>query len=187
MTESATSHPPDHPEPQAELLCLKKIIQVLMDRSERSTRAVDSDYGSFQRTIMLEGQVRLRTAALEGALKKNEKMTRALRESEARLRGLVSQSLVGIVLIEDGKFGYSNAKFDDIFGYSARGVRDLEPLEVAAECDRESVAAKIAERLNGATDQLSYPSRRPTARAAGTSSTACARTVTSWISSVTAA
>ena len=36
----------------------------------------------------------------------------------------MTQSLVGIVIIKDGKFSYSNTKFDAIFGYSAEEVRD---------------------------------------------------------------
>ncbi|MCC6498442.1 MAG: GGDEF domain-containing protein [Propionibacteriaceae bacterium] len=130
-----------------------------MDRAERNTSAQGSDFSIFQTTVMLEEQVRLRTAELEAALRENEKMNRALRESEAKFRGLVSQSLVGIVLIEDGKFSYSNAKFDEIFGYSSDEVRRMGPLQVAAEVDRALVAENIDRRLSGETDHLEYTFR----------------------------
>jgi len=156
MTESASALAADPPDWAAESARLNKIIQALMDRAERNTSAQVSDFSMFQATIMLEEQVRRRTAELEAALRENEKTNRALRESEAKFRGLVSQSLVGIVLIEDGKFSYSNAKFDEIFGYSSEEILDLEPLQTAVESDRGLVAENIDKRLRGEVGQRQY-------------------------------
>jgi diguanylate cyclase (GGDEF)-like protein/PAS domain S-box-containing protein len=147
------------PEPtdlQAEITRLKKIIEVLMDRAERSTGPQDSDFSLLATTVLLEEQVRQRTADLEDALRENEKITRALSESEAKFRGLVSQSLVGIVLVDDGKFSYSNAKFDEMFGYTADEIRMLGPADTATASDREFVAQKVAEQVRGGRDQLTY-------------------------------
>ena len=156
MTETAPPSAQDQPDGPAEVVRLNKIIQALMDRAERNTSAQVSDFGMFQATIMLEERVRRRTAELEAALRENEKTSRALRESEAKFRGLVSQSLVGIVLIEDGRFSYSNAKFDEIFGYSAEEVRGVGPLQTAVESDRGLVAENIDKRLRGEVSQLHY-------------------------------
>jgi diguanylate cyclase (GGDEF)-like protein/PAS domain S-box-containing protein len=156
MTETAPPSAQDQPDGPAEVVRLNKIIQALMDRAERNTSAQVSDFGMFQATIMLEARVRRRTAELEAALRENEKTSRALRESEAKFRGLVSQSLVGIVLIEDGRFSYSNAKFDEIFGYSSEEIRGMGPLETAVESDRGLVAENIDMRLKGEVSQLHY-------------------------------
>jgi len=156
MTEHASPHAPDQPDWPAESARLNKIIQALMDRAERNTSAQGSDFSRFQATIMLEEQVRRRTAELEAALRENEKINRALRESEAKFRGLVSQSLVGIVLIEDGKFSYSNAKFDEMFGYKSDEIRSLGPLQVTVESDRALVTDNIDKRLSGEVNQLEY-------------------------------
>lgn len=80
MTESVSFAAANQPDWEGEVVRLSKIIQVLMDRSERSTSAQGSDFGMFQTTIMLEEQVRRRTVDLERALRENEKMNRALRE-----------------------------------------------------------------------------------------------------------
>ncbi len=149
----------DHLACAAEAARLNKIVRSLMDRAERNTSAQGSAFSIFQTTIMLEDQVRRRTAELEAALRENEKINRALRESEERFRGLVSQSLVGIVLIEGGRFSYSNAKFDDIFGYSSSEIREMGPLDVAVEEDRALVAENIEKRLRGQVDQLEYTFR----------------------------
>jgi diguanylate cyclase (GGDEF)-like protein/PAS domain S-box-containing protein len=159
MTEPESPLAPDQPVSSAESVRLNKIIQALMDRAERNTSAQGSDFSMFQTTIMLEERVRRRTSELEAALRENEKINRALRESEAKFRGLVSQSLVGIVLIEDGKFSYSNAKFDEIFGYNSDEIRGMGPLQVAVEGDRALVAENIDKRLSGEVDQLEYAFR----------------------------
>jgi diguanylate cyclase (GGDEF)-like protein/PAS domain S-box-containing protein len=141
---------------KGEIARLNKIVEALMDRAERSTHAQGSDFSLFQTTVMLEEQVRSRTSALEAALHEIEAVNRALQESEAMFRGVVSQSLVGIVIMKNGKFTYSNAKFNEIFGYSADEVRDLGPLDVAIEDDRPLVAENIRRRLSGEVDRVEY-------------------------------
>jgi diguanylate cyclase (GGDEF)-like protein/PAS domain S-box-containing protein len=139
-----------------EIVRLNKIIRALMDRAERSASVQSSDFGLFQTAVMLEEQVRSRTAKLETALRENEKITRALRDSEARFHELVSQSLVGIVIVEEGVFSYSNAKFDEMFGYSADEIRGLGILETVAEPDRPLVAENIRKRLSGEVARVDY-------------------------------
>ncbi|MFY9261152.1 MAG: GGDEF domain-containing protein [Gallionella sp.] len=73
---------------QREILRLNKIIQALMNRAERNSSLQGSDFSLFQTAITLEAQVRLRTNELESALRENEKITRALRESENKIRKL---------------------------------------------------------------------------------------------------
>jgi diguanylate cyclase (GGDEF)-like protein/PAS domain S-box-containing protein len=147
---------PDEQAFRTEIIRLNKIIQALMDRAEHSTSVQGSDFSLFQTAIILEEQVRRRTAELEAALRENEKITRALRESETKFRGLVSQSLVGIVITEDGRFTYSNAKFNEIIGYSAEEVRELGPLDIAAENDRPLVAENMRKRSSGEAERVDY-------------------------------
>jgi len=156
MSDPAPAPAPDPSKCPTEVVRLNKIIRSLMDRAERATSAQASDFSLFQTTVILEEQVRGRTAELEAALRDNERMTRAVRESEAKFRGLVSQSMVGIVIIEDGKFTYSNTKFDEIFGYSAEEVRRLGPLDLAIEEDRPLVAEMVSRRTTGDFDRVEY-------------------------------
>ena len=141
---------------EKEIARLNKVVNALMDRAERSTSAHASDFSQFHTAVILEDQVRGRTAQLEAALRENEQITRALRDSEARFRGLVSQSLVGIVLVDDDRITYSNAKFDEIFGYTSEEVRELSPLDFAVEADRSLVEENLRRRLEGEIDSLEY-------------------------------
>ena len=70
--------PPDEQALRNEIVRLKKMVNALMDRAERSTSAQRSDFGMFQTAVMLEDQVRHRTAELEAAVRENEKINRAL-------------------------------------------------------------------------------------------------------------
>ena len=159
MTDGAAAPAAGPPDGPAEVARLKEIIRALMDRAERSTSMQGSDYGAFQAAIMLEDQVRRRTAELRAALGENESINRALRESEAKFRGLVSQSLVGIVLIEEGRIVYSNAKFDEIFGYRSEEIRAMQPADVAVESDRVLVEENVRKRMTGVIDHLEYSFR----------------------------
>jgi diguanylate cyclase (GGDEF)-like protein/PAS domain S-box-containing protein len=156
---SAAPHDRLSDELAAENTRLQEIIESLMDRAERSTVAQGSAFGLFQSTIVLQDQVRRRTAELEAALAENEAIMRSLRESEARFAGLADQSLVGISLIEDGRITYSNEKFHQIFGYSPDEVSDMAPGQFAILEDRPIVADYLARRVSGELDRVSYTFR----------------------------
>jgi diguanylate cyclase (GGDEF)-like protein/PAS domain S-box-containing protein len=127
-----------------------------MDRAERSTKVQGSDFGMFQTTIMLEELVRQRTEELQAALRENERITSALRESEAKFRGLVNQSLVGIAVIENGRFTYANSRLAEMYGYCAEEILQIGPMETAARDDRQLVQEQTRRRLSGEVDRLCY-------------------------------
>ena len=72
-------------------------------------------------------QTRKPLRAYQGSHKRRAKPSRAvarkgrteeaLRESENKFRDLAEKSIVGIYLIQDGKFKYVNPRFAEIFGY----------------------------------------------------------------------
>ena len=82
----------------------------------------------------------------------------ALRESEARFRGLVEQSLAGIYIIQDGQFVYVNPGFAAIFGYDkpedVAGCIGL--LDLVNPGDRERVAENLRQRLDGEIRDYQY-------------------------------
>lgn len=156
MADLAVPFAPARTDWPGEVARLNKIIRALMDRAERSTNAQGSDFGLFQTAVMLEEQVRRRTEELQAALNENEKINRVLRESEAKFHGVVNQSLIGIAIVVDGRFNYSNAKYNEIFGYSADEMRLLGPLDTVIESDHPLVAETIRKRLSGEVEQVDY-------------------------------
>lgn len=133
----------------SELARQKKIIAALMNRVERtSASSAASEFDAFQTTITLEQEVRRRTAELELALQDNQRMTRALRESEARFRSVVDQPLVGIAIVERGLISFSNAKFSEMFGWSPQEVIGAEFARIACEKDRQKIKEQICFRTD---------------------------------------
>jgi two-component system NtrC family sensor kinase len=77
--------PGDEAALRAEVVRLNKVVQALMNRAERETSARSGSFGLFQDAVMLENQIRRRTAELEAALRENERINRDLtREHEAQ-------------------------------------------------------------------------------------------------------
>jgi diguanylate cyclase (GGDEF)-like protein/PAS domain S-box-containing protein len=146
-------------DPQAEIVRLNKIVTVLMDRAERSTNSQGSDFCQFQTTVMLEEQVRRRTEELEKAMREIERIDRALRESEAKFRSLVGQTLVGVSIVQDGRFTYVNPRLAEMLGYSMEEMLGVQRLDITLESDRPLVAEQMRRRLSGEADHVTYAFR----------------------------
>jgi signal transduction histidine kinase len=65
---------------KAEIVRLNKVVHALMERVERSAGPQASDFSLFQTAIMLEDQVSVRTAELQGALREIEQHRHHLEE-----------------------------------------------------------------------------------------------------------
>ena len=159
MSSQTTPGTPDERGSEAEVVRLRKIVNALMDRAERSTNGQGSDFSLFQTTVMLEEEVRRRTTQLEAALREIETINRALRESEAKFRGLVSQSLAGIAILENGGFSYANPRFAEMLGCAAEEVPELGPLDIATDDHRQLVAEQVRRCLSGEADHAEYTFR----------------------------
>ena len=81
-------------------------------------------------------------------------------ESEPLFRQLAEHALVGIYIIQDGKYVYANPKMAEIFGYSEEEVLALDDwLELVAIPDRPLVAEQVRRRLRGETKTARYSFR----------------------------
>jgi diguanylate cyclase (GGDEF)-like protein/PAS domain S-box-containing protein len=147
---------------RGEVARLKKIVRVLMDRSERITGEAVSEYGLFQRQLVLGEVVHKRTEQLRQALHENQMMTRRLRESEAKFRSLAEQSLVGIAVTDATRFIYANDHFANTFGYTQAEMISLPLMATVAATDSELVAEHLhACQADEAHDRvLSYQGRK---------------------------
>jgi diguanylate cyclase (GGDEF)-like protein/PAS domain S-box-containing protein len=139
-----------------EITRLRSIIEALLDGAGAGTSVRGSDNSRPPSSTMLDERVRARTAELEAALAENVKINRALAESEAKFRGIVDQSLVGIVISVDGMFTYTNARFDEMSGYTAEEALRLGPLDITVEEDRRLVEESIRQRVSGERRSTTY-------------------------------
>ncbi len=91
--------------------------------------------------------------------RKINEQTASLQQSEQKFRSLVEQSLVGVYIIQDGRFAYVNPRLGAIFGYAPDEMRTLTVKEVVFEEDLPLVENHIRRRVAGETDTVHYSFR----------------------------
>jgi diguanylate cyclase (GGDEF)-like protein/PAS domain S-box-containing protein len=83
-----------------------------------------------------------------------------LREGEAKYRSLVEDSLVGVYIIQDGRFAYVNPKLAEFTGYAPDEMIGNSAIErMVHPEDREAVLENLKKRLNGEIPALHYTFR----------------------------
>ena len=81
----------------------------------------------------------------------------ALLESEEKFRCLSESMTVGIYMIQDLRFVYTNPAFSRMFGYSSREIKEMPTfLPFFAEEDQQKVLERAGRRLAGFTDADRY-------------------------------
>jgi two-component system sensor histidine kinase KdpD len=73
----------------------------------------------------------------------------ALRESEEKHRSVVDNANVGIVVIQDGRRVFHNARVPAILGYSEEEYRQIDFVQTIHPDDRQLAIDRIRERLGG--------------------------------------
>ena len=119
-------------------------------RKDGSTFPVESSSRQFQEHGVTYHQVIIRD------ITERKLAEEALCASEAKFRGLVNQPLVGIAIIEEERFSFTNSRFAELFGYSTDEIGALRMLDLATAQDRPLVAEQIRRRLSGETDCIEY-------------------------------
>lgn len=100
MEDSAADQSSVEQSLRSEIARLNKIVKALVNRAEKSTSVHGSDFGMFQTAVMLEAQIRNRTAALEEALRENEKINRALQTTKAQMEVEMEERKRALVALE---------------------------------------------------------------------------------------
>ena len=82
-------------------------------------------------------------------------------QSESKFRSLVEQSLVGVYVIQDGRFVYANPRMAEIYGYSVEELTgpSLNIKQTVADADWPIVEDQIRRRLAGEITSAHYSLR----------------------------
>ncbi|MDA3947349.1 MAG: sensor domain-containing diguanylate cyclase [Helicobacteraceae bacterium] len=149
---------PDVQTLQNEIVRLNKMVQALMNRAERSATFQGSDFNLFQTAITLEDEVHRRTKELNASLLQNEKMTRALRESENRSRLLIENTPMGIYEIDHkGKIVSINQAGLLLQGFKDESdLKGLSYLDTIGENDLETIEELLNNAFAGAGSNFEY-------------------------------
>jgi diguanylate cyclase (GGDEF)-like protein/PAS domain S-box-containing protein len=111
--------------------------------TKSTANGMESESGETLPGMSLEDRLRQRIAELEDALRKADKVSEALRASDAQFRSMAQHSLLGMAIIADGRYTYTNPAYNDIFGYSSDEMLSLDPLALVAAEDRAFAGEKL--------------------------------------------
>jgi len=110
--------------------------------------------------VLLNIMVEMRTRKLKEEIGRRKEAEESLRESETKFRDLVTKSLVGVYLIQDGLFRYVNPKLAEIFGYKVEELVDKKgPEDLVYPKDWHIVERNLRKRLSGEVDSVNYTFR----------------------------
>jgi len=115
--------------------------------------------GPTQLANSVEEQLRRRTAELETSLREAERISQSLRESEAQFRSMSHNFLLGIAIIVDGKYTYTNPAQNELLGYSADEMLLLDPLATIAPSDRAFAAEQLRQALASEIERAEFALR----------------------------
>jgi PAS domain S-box-containing protein len=128
---------------------------------EHRVRALDGSWKwihSHGRVIERDARGRaLRLAGTNTDISENKRVEAAVQESEAKFRTLVEQSLVGIYIIQDGRFVYVNQRCAEIHGRTVEEMLRLPSVfDVVTPPDRQAVRERIARCISGGVTSTNY-------------------------------
>jgi PAS domain S-box-containing protein len=83
----------------------------------------------------------------------------AMLASEQRFRALAESALVGIYVLQDGKYAYVNPAMAHVFGYSVAEMTGMSPREIVQPCDYGMVSENIQRRITGEVQAIQYEVR----------------------------
>lgn len=111
----------------------------------------------------LEELVTIRTSELQAAniklrqeINERARAERSIIDAEEKFRSLVENSLVGIYIIQDDKYAYTNPKYDEIFGFRRGELLGKNVWDVVEENSKEQVKDNIRRRLENEIESIQY-------------------------------
>jgi two-component system, sporulation sensor kinase E len=86
-----------------------------------------------------------------------KKMETGLRDAELKFRTIAEKSMVGVYIVQKGKFIYVNPRFAEVFGYQPQEVIDTFPVEtIIHESYRPITTENVRQRMAGEVESVHY-------------------------------
>lgn len=104
-------------------------------------------------------QLKISNVKLQNEILERNKAEKNIIEAEEKFRKLVENSLVGIYIIQEGKFSYANPKMEEILGYQCGELLGKDISMTILDEDKEFVYDNIRKRLNKVIQTIQYSFR----------------------------
>ena len=84
-------------------------------------------------------------------------METELKEAELKFRTIAEKSMVGVYIVQDGRFVYVNPRFAEVFGYEPAELIGFSAVDhIINESHRRIVAENIRRRMEGEVESINY-------------------------------
>ncbi|SDT46054.1 PAS domain S-box-containing protein [Mucilaginibacter mallensis] len=89
-----------------------------------------------------------------------KKIEAELRDAELRFRTIADKSMVGVYIVQKGKFTYVNPRFAEIFGYQPEELMNTVPVETIVDEEYRAIATEnVNRRMLGEVESVNYEAR----------------------------
>jgi two-component system, sporulation sensor kinase E len=101
-----------------------------------------------------------RTMVVARDVTDRNKMASEVSDAELKFRTIADKSMVGIYMVQHGKFIYINPRFAEIFGYQPEELTNTVPLDtIIYDTHREYTNQQVKLRMEGKIDSLRYETK----------------------------
>ena len=89
-----------------------------------------------------------------------KKMETELREAELKFRTIAEKSMVGVYIVQNGKFVYLNPRFAEVFGYKPDELINTVSVETIIDKDyRDITNENVRKRISGEVESVHYETK----------------------------
>jgi PAS domain S-box-containing protein len=86
-----------------------------------------------------------------------KKMESGLKEAELKFRTIAEKSMVGVYIVQNGKFIYVNPRFAEVFGYEPDELINTVPVETIIHRSYRSITTEnMRKRMAGEVESMNY-------------------------------
>jgi two-component system, sporulation sensor kinase E len=125
----------------------------------RERRFMRKDGGMFTVEINAKTFSDDRIMVIARDITSRKKMETELKEAELKFRTIAEQSMVGVYIVQRGKFVYVNPRFAEVFGYKPEEVINTFPVETIIHENYRSLSTEnVRRRMEGETESVHYES-----------------------------
>jgi PAS domain S-box-containing protein len=86
-----------------------------------------------------------------------KKMETELRDAELKFRTVAEKSIVGVYIVQNGKFVFVNPRFAEIFGYQPHEIIDVLPVDgIIHDSYKQVTIEAVRKRMEGQVESVHY-------------------------------
>ncbi|MDB4902503.1 MAG: domain S-box protein [Mucilaginibacter sp.] len=123
----------------------------------RERRYMRKDGSIFTVEVNVKGLSDDRIMVIARDITSRKKMETELKEAELKFRTIADKSIVGVYMVQNGKFIYVNPRFADVFGYEPEELINTFPVEtIIHESYRSITTENMRQRIEGEVESIHY-------------------------------